>query len=211
MTHFPLRHNRDCVLALHQAYADKTESVFTGLQNIPGNPYQVRLQRFGATRTAIAKGYDWSNRVTLVGDESFDKMEEILAYYAEHHCRCHIEWNPAICYRPHSWNVELEPYLRERGFRQGGFRCVWHKAAEPTAPLLPPGFTLRHFGPDALPEFIDLLMTMENKDPAQRLEIEHNYLFGQGNSQWHHYIGFQEGTVCSTATLFTSGDIGCLE
>lgn len=158
----------------------------------------------------MAQGHDWSNRVTLVGDESLDLIDEIIAYYEAHRQRCHIEWNPAICYRPNSWNIELEPYLRKRGFHQGGFRCVWHRAAESASPLLPLGFTVRRFAPDELPEFIDILMTMENKDLAQRRDLEHNYLFGEGSSEWHHYIGFLDGTACSTATLFTNGSFGYL-
>jgi GNAT superfamily N-acetyltransferase len=210
MADFSLDHDGASVRALHQAYADKTQSFFLGLQQIPGNPYQVRIRNFGATRTAMAQGYDWFNRVTLIGDESLDLLDEILAYFEAHRQRCHIEWNPAICYRPDSWNVELEPFLRTRGFHPAGFRCVWHGTAENNQYSIPEGLTIRHFAPEELTEFIDIVMALEDRDPAQRREIEHNHLFGEGSPEWHHYICSLDGTACSTATLFAEGGFGYL-
>ncbi len=206
-----LRHNLETVRALHQAYADKTQSSFSGLEQIPGNPYQVQIRSFGATRTFIARGHDWSNRVTLNGDESFELIEEILSYYDEHQQKCHIEWNPAICYRPQSWNDELGHYLLSRGFSQGGFRCVWHRSATAEVAPTPSGLVIRHFGPDEAGHFIDILMEMEKKDAQERRTLEHNIAFAEGSAEWHHYIGYLDGSPCCTATLFENGHIGCLD
>lgn len=207
----PLRHDLETVRALHRAYADKTESFFSGLKQIAGDPHQVKVRNFGSTRTFIARGHDWSNRVTLNGGESFELIEEILSYYDEHQEKCHIEWNPAVCYRPDSWNDELGHYLTDRGFRQGGFRCVWHRLTTPNINSLPSEIDIRRFGPDEVDHFIDILSEMEKKNVQEVSELRHSVAFGEGSTQWHHYIGYFNQIPCCTATLFENGDIGCLD
>jgi GNAT superfamily N-acetyltransferase len=204
-------HDRVSVRALHQAYADKTESFFLGLQRAPGDPCQVRLRTFGSARTFLAHGHDWLNRATLVGDETFEQLDEIIAYFAEQREPCHVEWNPGNCYRPDTWNDELGRRLLDRGFLPGGFRCVWFREILADAPDDAPAVSVRHFGPDQLDAFLRLLAVIEQQTDEQKAQARLSVLYGEGDPRWHHYIGYVDDVPCSTATLFASGRIGYLE
>lgn len=207
----PLIHDRLAVQTLLQAYADKTESFFAGLKKITGDPYQVKIRSFGTTRTCMARGHDWLNRATLTGDESFELIDEIIAFYAEHQQRCHIEWNPGNCHRPGTWNAELGMRLLARGFQPGSFRCVWHtNVSEPMADQAR-GVRVRCFGPGDREEFLAELFTMEEKTHEQKKEMKEKILHGQNSPQWHHYIAYSEDTPCATATLFENGRIAYLD
>lgn len=184
-----LIHDRQSVQALQQAYADKTECFFTGLKQIPGNPCQVQIRRFGSIRTCIAHGHDWLNRATVSGDESFDLIDDIIAHYARQGERLHVEWNPGNCHRPGSWNGELGVAMLARGFQPGGFRCVWH--ADVSTDIAPRGseVQLRHFGPGEREELVTVLIAMEEKTTAEKEEMKTKFLFGQNSKQWYHYVG----------------------
>lgn len=39
-------HNLETVRALHQAYADKVQSFFSGLKQVPRDPYQVQIKGY---------------------------------------------------------------------------------------------------------------------------------------------------------------------
>lgn len=206
----PLVHDRDSVTRLHQAYADKIESFFTGLQRCPGDPCQVRIRTFGSTRTFIAKGHPWLNRVTLTGDETIEQLNDITAWFAEHGERCHIEWNPGNCYKPDTWNDSLGRRLIEMGFRPRGFRCVW--VAE-TADLPPRehAVTLRHFGADEIEEFLAVLAELEQQDDEQKAQARLKIIYGEGDSRWRHYVGYIDGTPCCNATTFAAAPFAYLE
>lgn len=206
-----LTHDRQSVQALHQAYADKTESFFAGLKKIPGDPCKVQIRRFDATRTCIAVGHDWLNRATLMGDESLAVIDAIIAHFAEQKQICHVEWNPGNCHRTGSWNGELGVALLARGFQPGGFRCVWH--ADVSTEIAPRAgdVRLRHFGPEDREEFVAELIAMENQTATEAAATKAKILFGQNSRQWHHYVGYLDGTPCSTATLFENGQIAYLD
>jgi hypothetical protein len=204
-------HDRLTVRALHEAYADKTESFFSGLQRIPGNPCQVSIRKFGSTRTFIARGHEWLNRATLVGDETAARLDEIVAHFAEHGRRCHIEWNPGNCYRPDTWNDELGRLLLDRGFRPGGFRCVWIREIAREVPDEASSATVRHFGSGELEEFLQMLALVEEQSDEQKAQARINVLHGEGDQRWHHYIGYVDDVPCSTATLFAGDRVAYLE
>lgn len=206
-----LIHDRPSVQALLQAYADKSESFFTGLKQIPGDPCGVVLRRFGATRTCIARGHDWLNRATLTGDENFEVIGEIMAHFNAHHQRCHIEWNPGNCHRAGTWNSELGVGLLARGFQPGSFRCVWHAPVPLDIPPHASAVQLRHFGPDDKEEFLAALLAMEKKTAAEQEEMQAKFLFGQRSAQWHHYVGYLDGQPCCTATMFENGHTAYLD
>lgn len=211
MTASFILHDRLSVRALHQAYADKTESFFSGLKRAPGDPCEVRIRAFGSARTFMARGHDWLNRATLVGDESFEQLDEIITYFAEHGQRCHVEWNAGNCYRPDTWNDELGRRLLERGFRPGGFRCVWVTALADDDPAEATPVTLRHFGPGELDEFLQILALMERHSDEQKAQSRLNIMHGEGDEHWHHYVGHIEGAPCCNATVYIGGRIAYLE
>jgi GNAT superfamily N-acetyltransferase len=207
-------HDPSLVRALHQAYADKTESFFAGLQRAPGDPCRVRIRTFGSTRTFIAHGHDWLNRVTLVGDETFEQLDEIIAYFAGHGQRCQVEWNPGNCYRPDSWNDELGRRLLDRGFRPGGFRCVWvvrTAAAADEPPVETPPVSIRHFAAGELEEFLAVLGVMERHTDEQRARSRLNVMHGEGDARWRHYVGYVDDVPCCNATLFAGPRVAYLE
>jgi hypothetical protein len=206
-----MMHDRLTVRALHEAYADKTESFFLGLRRAPGDACQVRLRRFGSTRTFIASGHDWLNRATLVGDETFEQLDEIIAYFAEQGQRCHVEWNPGNCYRPDTWNDELGRRLLDRGFRPGGFRCVWVREIVREASDEASSLTVRHFGCGELEEFLQLRAVVERQSDEQKAHARVNVLYGESDERWHHYIGYVDDVPCSTATLFAGERFAYLE
>jgi GNAT superfamily N-acetyltransferase len=204
-------HDRQSVHALHQAYADKIESFFLGLKRAPGDPCEVRIRAFGSARTFIARGHDWLNRATLVGDESFDQLDEIISYFAQHGQRCHIEWNAGNCYRPDTWNDELGRRLLERELRPGGFRCVWVNETHDVGPAEPTPVTLRHFGPSELDDFLEILAVIERHSDEQKAQSRLNIVYGEGDEHWHHYVGYIDGAPACSATLFTGRNIAYLE
>ena len=200
-------HDRQSVLGLQQAYADKTESFFSGLGQMSGNPCAVKIRPFGFTRTFIARGHDWFNRAVITGNESLKLIDEIISYYETQQQRCHIEWNPGNCYRENTWNDELGRHLLTRGFRPGGFRCVWRCNPSEVASAIISNVTTRHFGQNSGEEFLDIVSKLENKTPRQKDELKAELLYGQASSEWHHYVGYLGGIPCSTATMFVKGSI----
>jgi GNAT superfamily N-acetyltransferase len=203
------------VQSLHQAYADKTESFFSGLKRAPGDPCHAQIRMFGSARTFIARGHDWLNRATLVGDESDEQIDQIIAHFGEQGQRCHVEWNPGNCYRPGTWSDELGRRLLDRGFRPGGFRCVWVRDLRSASPDEKPdeasAVTVRHFGSTELEVFLELLAIVEPQPDAQRARRRINVLYGEGDERWHHYIGSVDGVPSANATLFAGERIAYLE
>ena len=159
----------------------------------------------------MARGHDWLSRATLTGDESFELLDEIIAHYAAHQQRCHVEWNPGNCHRGGTWNAELGVRLLARGFIPGGFRCVWQADVSTALSRHRSALKLQHFGPEDREELLAVLMTMEEKTSEQRDEMKAELLHGQSSVHWHHYVGYLDGTPCCTATMFENGQIAYLD
>ena len=121
---------------LQHAHANHIESVYTALSLIANNPDQIRMQRFGETRTFLASGERFTNRILLSGNETSVELDTLFAYYDEHQAGCVIEVNPANFYpsNPFSWDSELVPTLLTRGCRLRHFRCVWYHTCDTEQP-----------------------------------------------------------------------------
>jgi len=206
-----ITHDRQLVRRLHQAYADKTEDFFKGLQQVPGSEAGVSLRTFGPARVLIARGHDWLSRATLTGEETFERIDEIVAHFAERSQICHIEWNPGNCHRPDSWDSELGRRLLELGFRPGGFRCVYARDLAQETGDRHSEVTIRRFGPDELEEYVDLVAPVEAWSEGQRSREAANLIHGEGSEAWHHYVGSLDGTPCCVASLYTGDDTAYLE
>jgi len=206
-----IHHDRQLVRRLHQAYADKTEDFFRGLQNAPGDQGDVSIRTFGPARVLIARGHDWLSRATLTGEETFEQIDEIVAHFAQRGQPCLVEWNPGNCHRPDSWNSELGRHLLDLGFRPRGFRCVYVRdLGEPVGDPHPEP-TIRHFGPGELEEYVELVTAVEEWSEEQKARESANLTFGEGSETWHHYVGTLDGAPCSVASLVVTGDTAYLE
>jgi hypothetical protein len=194
-----LMNDRSLVRLLHQTYADKIESFYVGLKRCPGDPYNIRITRFGSARVAIARGHDWLNRATLTGDEELTLVDEIIRHFSTQGERCHIEWNPGNCYRSGTWDDQLGRHLLARGFRPGGFRCVWvaNTATAPAELASMPWIKVRRFTAADLEQFLDVMAEM---DPQPEASLDRRY--GEGDEDWHHYVGYLDEVPCGTATQF---------
>jgi len=206
-----ITHDRQLVRRLHQAYADKTEDFFKGLQQVPGSEAGVSLRTFGPARVLIARGHDWLSRATLTGEETFERIDEIVAHFAERSQICHIEWNPGNCHRPNSWNSELGQHLLDLGFRPGGFRCVYARSLGEQEGDLHSAMEIRRFGPGELEEYVEFVATVEAWSEERRSRKAANLIHGEGSEAWHHYVGFLDGKPCSVASLYTGSDTAFLE
>jgi hypothetical protein len=119
-------HDAAHIRRLQHAHADHIESIYTGLSLVAGNPDQIRIQRFGDTRTFIASGERFTNRIILSGNETVTDLATLFAYYDEYQAGCVIEVNPANFYpsTPFSWDSALVPALFAHGCELRHFRCV---------------------------------------------------------------------------------------
>lgn len=129
-------HDAAHIRRLQHAHADHIASLYTGLAQIPGNPDHIRMDSFGATRTFLASGERFTNRILLSGNETPAEVARIFASYDAHQAGCVLEVNPANFYpsSPFSWDSALVPLLLANGCELCAFRCVWYRTCEITPP-----------------------------------------------------------------------------
>jgi len=204
-------HDRTLVRRLHQAYADKTEDFFKGLQQAPGSDADVSLRTFGPARVLIARGHPWLSRATLTGEETYEQIDEIVAHFAQRGRICHVEWNPGNCHRPDSWNDELGRHLLDLGFRPGGFRCVYVRDLAEAVANRHPEPAIRCFGPEELEEYAELAAGVEAWSEERRSRKAANLVHGEGSAAWRHYVGNFDRRPACVASLYTGRDTAYLE
>lgn len=203
-------HDDTHIRRLQRAHADHIESIYRGLAQLPGNPDGVQIRAFGDTRTFLAHGERFTNRVILTGNETLADLDTIFAYYDQNQAGCVIELNPANFYptAPFAWESDRVPALLQRGCELRHFRCVWQRdlAAEPAQPA--GDLQLASYPPAAIDRYIEAAQSAE---PEQDWTEQAPYLRQtEGQAGWYHYIALKNGAPIATASLFQTGSVGYL-
>lgn len=203
-------HDAPHIRRLQHAHADCIEAIYTGLAGVAGNPDHIRIQRFGDTRTFLARGERFSNRIIFTGNEPPPDLDALFAYYDQHHASCFIEVNPANFYpsTPFSWRSVLVPALFARGCELRHLRCVWYRACADQQRRAADTLTAQMFDHTQLDAYIALA---QHAEPEQDWEAHGAYLHvGEGQAGWYHYVALDQDTPIATASLFTTHDLGYL-
>lgn len=210
MSSSPWTHDAVHIQRLQNAHADYIESIYTGLANTPGNPEQVRIRRFGNTRTFLASGERFTNRTILSGNESQADLEALFTYYDTHQAGCVIEVNPANFYpsEPFTWDSDLVPALFARGCELCHFRCVWYRPCEGWIDDSKDSGEILTFDHTQIEAYLPLAQQVE---PETDWEEKAAYLrSGEGQAGWYHYVVMAQGQPIASAAFFQAGEIGYL-
>lgn len=203
-------HDASHIRHLQHAHADHIESIYTSLSLVSGNPDRIRMQRFGETRTFLASGERFTNRIILTGNESSADLDALFAYYDQHQAGCVLEVNPANFYlsNPFSWESVLVPALLARGCELRHFRCVWYQACASQQRRLGDTQTAQIFDHTRLDAYIALAQQAE---PEQDWPEHGVYLcVGEGQEEWYHYVALDQETPIATASLYKTHELGYL-
>ncbi|MFN8493031.1 MAG: GNAT family N-acetyltransferase [Caldilineaceae bacterium] len=195
---------------LQHAHADQIESLYRSLAAQPGNPHRVQIRSFDATRTFLAAGERFTNRIILTGNESSEKLAAIFAYFDQHQAGCVLELNPANHYptESFSWESAWIPRLLRHGCIPRHFRCVWqHELLPPPIPCAG-AFCVRVFDVTQMDAYIAL---------ARRAEPEHDWTErapylrqSKVDPAWSHFVALCADRPIATAALFRTATIGYL-
>lgn len=206
----PWLHDAAHVRSLQNAHADHIEAMYNGLALQPGNPDQIRIQRFGETRTFQASGERFTNRIILTGNEKQADLDVLFAYYDQNQAGCVIEVNPANFYpsAPFTWDSELVPALFARGCELCHFRCVWYRACDgqmEQAASVGETLTFDHTQMEAY------LPLAEQAEPEKDWPDQGEYLrAAEGQPGWYHYVALAVGRPIATAAFYQAGSLGYL-
>lgn len=208
-----MEHSRAAVFALQQAHGDHIESLYRGLQAIPGNPRGSELRRFGATRVFCADENRMENRALFTGNETDDELAQVADYFQQRRRTCFVELNPANFYRtePFSWRADLMPRLLKLGFVCDAHRCVWACGGPPAGGRPPPAIAIERFAADALDRFSAGRDLVVGGDETARRHAWDDLRFGQSGEGWSHYLGLEGSVPVSTSSLFVKGEFGYLK
>ncbi len=200
------------VRRLQQAHAEYIEQGYATEEPVAGRA----VITLGTARAFVSDEENYHNRIVLTGSESDDVLDALIARYARRKVSCYVEVNPANFYRdPPSMNRRLlSDALIGRGFTPVFFRSVWMAPVQEAAPEIPPGVTIRHFGPDDLDAYAEALRIVLEKPDAEagaytramsrRLKRE------EGGGAWQHFVASWQGTPRAAASLFIAGGFGYL-
>ena len=205
-------HTRQTIQQLHQAHADYIEAMYTGLSQIPDNPYGVIIRKFSETRTFLHRQGDFSNRIILTGNESPELLDEIILHFSNNTSACFIEINPANFSHSQPPNTDqlLMPHFLERGFQVGDMRCVWIYDDTRMSNARPSHQHIRieTFASDEIDLYYPLQLQVLNHDYDEDEKTAITYRHSVGT--WHNYVAYIDGTPAGLATLLISGEIGYL-
>jgi|GEM_PF-2603732 len=203
-------HDAAHIRRLQHAHADHIESLYTGLSQVAGNPDHIRMQLFGDTRTLLASGERFTNRIILSGNETPADLDMLFAYYDQYHAGCVIEVNPANFYpsNPFSWDSALVPVLLARGCELCHFRCVWYRDCDTEQPRFADAQTVQIFDHTQIDKYIALAQQVEPEQDWH--EHAANLRRAEAQKGWYYYIAIEQGTPIATASLYKTGDLGYL-
>ena len=206
------KHNRYSIRQLQQAHADHIEAIFTGLSRIPGDPYGVVIKKFGETRTFLQKKANFASRAILIGNESFELLDEIIAHFKENSDACFIEINPSNFSRSQHpfWEHMILPHLIARGFQVGEMRCVWiyDESNDSSTERANQSIRIDQYSSDEVDQFYPLELKVQEKIES---ETAKTYLkFSQSIGIWRNYIASVDETPIAIARLFIKDQIGYL-
>lgn len=197
----------DLIRKLKQIDIDYTESRLRGIQSLPGNPYGIRIERFGSATAFVSPGLPnaFSNRVVGLSAESADRIDEIVALYRDRRTRCRFDLFPG------DLTLAVARQLAEHGLMQMGFRSILYGDPASDARSVCGSVEVQEV---RTPHDFEIFQNVTFEGfafppenwPAERT----NTGFWLGCPGWHLFLARIGGVPTSAGVLFTKDRVGYL-
>jgi GNAT superfamily N-acetyltransferase len=176
-----------------------------GMRDLPGNPAQVTVERFGGTvalACELLPGLDFVNTVHGLAPREADRVEDVTAFYRRLGVRGWTEVAPAAGVEP------LLERLTAAGWAQVGFWSSFHGPA--IARPLPGGVEVVEVGAEDMADFARIHLDghevpAENREPG---EAALRAWFGRPG--WRLYLARVGGVPAASAALTIGDGLGYL-
>lgn len=199
----------DLVRKLKQIDINYTESRLRGVQQQPGNPFGIAIERFGSVTAFLSPGLPepFHNRVVGLTADSADRIEEIVACYRARGIRCRFDLFPG------DLTPAIAQQLAGQGLMHMGFRSILYGAPVPL-----PDWHCIHDDVEVqevtTPEDFEAFQNVTFEGfgfPPPKWSVERtNTRFWLGCPGWHLFLARIGGVPSSAGVLFIKDDVGYL-
>jgi hypothetical protein len=187
--------NQDLAERIEQAETEAQLSRMRGVQNIPGNPLAVEIERFGGALAFAVRGAPHLElyRVLCLGSQDMDHIGSILDWFRQRGLK------PQIDISPYTSSIDLLSQLARQGLFQSRFLTVLYGVPSAEPPVSAVGVTIREYPPDRLDEFARVSAQIDGV-PEDDLPLWADIIQHQFRG-WRCYLAFVGGRPASHGVL----------
>ena len=182
-------------------------SSMTASQQEPGNPYRIRIERFGTATACLSEVVRWEevNRIVGIETVSDPQLDDLLALFRDLQIQCHFDMEPGILTK------DLARRLMERGFYPSQCLTVLYGVPRAIATPVPPEVRIDEEGPEETAFWLEVLADVwEFKEEAERENVRNRWKGRCFLPGYRNYIAYWEDTPAAVASLYLYQSIGKL-
>jgi hypothetical protein len=178
------------------------------VQQKPGNPYDIVIQRFGNATAYMARAITlpgWWNRVIGLEMEDSDRLDDILAFFRTHHLRCNIDLDPT------EFTAEFARLLIQHGLYPTPNGTVLYGLPQASEQALPEGVQVREISLNDIDLFLELWADGFEFPPGPNRDVMVDIRKGAFSAPGsHRYMAYVNEIPTAMAGLYIHDSIGYL-